>query len=671
MISGWSEATAPEGELERLVYRSNLLGSEPTLTNPGGGNTSVKRKLTDFRGQEVEVLTVKASGTDLVGATEQSFCDLRLDDLRRLRSREAMPDDEMVQYLGRCLLDPAAPRPSIETILHAFLRATHIDHLHADAACAFASAVNGADRLREAFGDEAAWVPYVRPGFALGKLAAGLLEVSPKARFLILQKHGLVTWAGDAATSYRNVLEFITRAEEYISKKRKPAKHVAQPPPAVSTPAELLPSLRANMTGQTRVVLHHDNSPEVLAFVNSEEGRRMAKGGLALPDHVLNTRVWPLILETPEAFETYRHDYERYFQQNQESDDVQDEPLPRVVLVPGAGLIASGSDKRVAALTAENYRQAIRIMQGAETIDNFNPLTEKEAYDVEYWPLERYKLSLRPPARELSGRIALVTGGAGAIGRALCERFAHEGAQVVVSDINGNAAVNLATELCACYGEGTAIGVQTDVTDEASVKAGLAATVQAYGGLDILVCNAGIAFAHPIEETSLHEWSRTMDVLATGYFLTSREGIAVMRSQRRHDGSCLGGSIVFVASKAGLAAARNASAYASAKAATLHLARCLAEEVSADGIRVNSLSPDGVIQGSGLWAGQWGAARAQAHGVPAEQLAAFYRDRNMLKTEVTGADVAEAALFFASDRSRATTGAILSVDGGLHDGYVR
>lgn len=659
MENRWSvEQARGLDELSLLAYRSRLLG-EPAIVNPGGGNTSIKRRLTDFRGREVDVLTVKASGSDLAGIKEKGFVDVALEPLMELRSRDRMTDEEMVAYLARCVLDPAAPRPSIETLLHGFLPARHVDHTHPELALALATADKGEEVLEKLFGDEAVWVPYLRPGFAMACMAAGAAAAHPKARFIVLQKHGLVTWADDPKACYQQTLEFLQRVEGYLGVSLK------TPTAGSRKAAAVLPELRGFLGG---AILRHSAEP----FVDEPRSRELVERGLACPDHVLYTGVRPLFLDVaPDAaaetvleeaqtgVAAYQEDYRRFFETHRKPGDEMRETLPRVVLVPGVGVITAGKDIRAAETAMTCYRSSIRIMEWAETAGSFASLTEDEAYDVEYWPLELYKLSLLPPPKELAGRIALVTGGAGAIGRAVCRRFAEEGACVVVADLNLEGAQQVASEC------DNALAVRMDVTSEASVRVAVEQTALTYGGLDILVCNAGIAFSHPVEETSLKEWKRTMAVLSTGYFLTSKRGIALMRRQG------LGGSVIFMASKAGLAAARNAAAYASAKAATLHLARCLAEEVAGDGIRVNSLAPDAIIEGSGLWAGQWGAARARAHGVPQEQLAEFYRNRNMLKIGVTADDVAEAALFLASNRSRATTGAILSVDGGLHDGYVR
>ena len=687
----WADAEAAGLDaLGLLVYRSRLLGADPTLSNFGGGNTSVKRTVTDFRGRETPALTVKGTGADLATITPAGFADLRLEDLQPLRDRGALTDEAMVEYLSHCLLRPGGPRPSIETLLHAFLPATHIDHVHANVSVALATTERGEELLRELTGDAAVWVPYHRPGFGLAKAAIERIAAQPKARYALLQKHGLVTWAEDAKECYQQSIEFLNQAEAFIADRAQGSKSfggVAIPPPAQDERHALaeaaLPGLRGLLCppGQ-RMALHYDDSPEALEFAGSQDGPALARSGLALPDHVLYTRVLPLVVDaapTPDAFvdgartalEAYQQDYARFYAAHCGPEDSMLDPTPTIVVAPGLGVIAAGRDARTARTASECYRRAIAIMRDAEAVDRFQPLTEAEAFQVEYWPLERYKLSLQPRAGELAGRVAFITGGASGIGAGLARRFAAAGAQVVVADINQESAASLCGELASSYGEGVALAVRADVTSEADLQQAMSQTVRAYGGLDILVCNAGVGFSKPIQETSLADWSRTLDILTTGYFLTSREGIRVMRGQRSAAGEPLGGSVLFVASKAGLAAAKDASAYATAKAAVLHLARCLVEEVSADAIRVNSLAPDAVIQGSGFWAGQWGQARAEAHGVAMDDLASFYKGRNMLKVSVTAEDVAEAALFLVSDRSQATTGAILTVDGGLHDGYVR
>lgn len=693
-----SEAAKCANELDLLVYRSNLLGQDVTIVNRGGGNTSVKRIVLDHRGEPVRVLTVKASGFDLRTITRAGFVDVRLDDAQRTRQRETMSDEEMVAYLARCLLDPEAPRPSIETLLHAFLPFTHIDHTHADAPLALCTVEDGEARVRDLFGAEALWFPYVRPGFLMAKRIADMVAAHPEARAVFLQKHGLLTWGETSEECYRADLEFIGRCEEYVASRARGrrvfgglTREPLSPGQRREVALRYLPALRGALSvprdhgdGSQRVVLRYDDSPPVLEFVGSREGRELAAQGLACPDHVLYTKVWPLWVDwdpahgpealieaTRQGLARYEVEYRQFFERNRAPGDPMQEPRPRIVLVPGLGMVTAGKDLRAATITAEFYHRAIAIMAGASAVGRFTSLTEKEAYDIEYWPLELYKLTLLPPERELARRVALITGAAGALGRAIAQRFVEAGAHVLLADLNADAVGELAQALNERYGPGVATPTAMDVADPASVAAALERGILAYGGLDIVVLSAGYATARPLEELPLEEWQRTYDILTTGSFLVARDAIRVLRQQRRLDGRPLGGSIVSIASKAGLAAAKEAAAYASAKAAVLHLARCLAEEVGEDGIRVNSLAPDAIIAGSGLWAGQWGQARARAHGVSVDELAEVYRQRNALKVNITAEDVAEAALFFASDRSAKITGAVLTVDGGLRDAYVR
>ncbi|MBI3969621.1 MAG: bifunctional rhamnulose-1-phosphate aldolase/short-chain dehydrogenase [Chloroflexi bacterium] len=688
----WSdEAANGLDEVGLLVYRSNLLGADPAIVNKGGGNTSVKHTVVDFRDEAVRALTVKGSGSDLKTIARPGFSDLYLEDILRVRRRDAMTDEDMVEYLSHCLLEPKAPRPSIETLLHGFLPAPHVDHTHATSIIALATASNGHEAARELFGDEVVWIPYIRPGFTMAKMCADALEQAPKARLVILQNHGLLTWADSSKTCYLNNIELINRAEEYLIDRGKGRQvfgglsiAVADTPAGASLATTLLLALRAALSRDRRVVLHHDDSPAVLGFVSSEWARDLSERGLACPDHVLFTKTKPLFVPMPPsaagsvdptaatlvALQEYERRYEHYFERHRAPGVDRLDPSPRVVLIPGFGMVTAGKDKRSAMTSAEFYRQAIDVMQRATSIGDFVSLTEKDSYDIEYWPLELYKLTLAPPEKELARRIAFVTGGAGAIGRAIADRFAREGAQVVVADLDGEAAHATADTLNRRHGAAQAHWVRLDVADQESVVAAFEETVRHFGGIDVVVSSAGYASSYPIEDLSVEEWRRTMDVLLTGYFLVAREAVKVMRLQAAN-GWTLGGSIVFIASKAGLAPARNAAAYATAKAGELHLARCLAEEAGPDGIRVNSILPDAIIRGSGLWAGQWGQARAAAHGVPVEDLEGHYRQRNALKVAVSGEDVAEAALFFASDRAAKTTGAVLGVDGGLRDGYPR
>ncbi|MEP7200601.1 MAG: bifunctional rhamnulose-1-phosphate aldolase/short-chain dehydrogenase, partial [Chloroflexota bacterium] len=655
-------------------------GRDRSVCNWAGGNTSMKTVEPDFRGRETRVLWVKGSGSDLATITNKGFTALRLDDVLPLVARETMSDDEMVAYLSHCALSPGMPRASIETLLHAFMPAAHVDHTHADSVISFCCAPHSEALTREVFGDEVVWVPYIRPGFPLAKLIAQAVSQQPHARAVFMAKHGLVTWGDSAAQSYHNALEFIQRAEDAIAQREREPFGGAHSE-ALSTAerhalsAHLLPVVRGAVGEKRGVILHYDDSESTLAFVNSAEGKRLALSGAACPDHLVHTKPTPLWLDGDslnvdelasrlrEGMTIFAANYQSYYEEqtreanlksnikNQKSIEM-DDPFPRIILIPRVGLIATGKDAATARISAEIYQRAIEVMRGAHALGGFVPLTPAEDYGVEYWPLERYKLTLAPPPRELAGRVALVTGGASGIGRAIAMRFAQEGAHVVIADLNADGAQAVAQTIAEKFGAGRAQAVRMNVTREAEVSAAFRQTVMQYGGLDILVSNAGIASAHPIEQTSLAEWERMFDVLATGYFLTAREAFKVMKAQGR------GGQVVFIASKNALAPGSGAAAYSAAKAAELHLARCLAEEGGAFGIRVNSICPDAVLAGSSIWSSEWRAARAKEYGIAPDQLEEHYRKRNTLKVNVYAEDIAEAALFLVSARAAKTTGAV-------------
>ncbi len=691
----WSDKEAEgRSELELLVYRSNLLGQDRAVVNWKGGNTSAKWVEPDFRGRPTRVMYIKGSGTDLKTITADGFVGLRLDDVLALRERDAMSDAEMVDYLRRCMLDPSAPRPSIETLLHAFLPFEHIDHTHPDAILSICNARNGEQLACEIFGDEAVWVPYQRPGFSLSKRVFEAVHERgfDKVKAVLLAKHGLVTWGRTAKECYENTITIINQAAEAIAElaKGKTAFGGVQWPKDTRSAADrrgilarVLPALRGMLSDPQRVVLHHDDSDPVLEFVNSQRAREVALVGAACPDHLVHTKYLPLFVDFDpghpdvEALkqalqegvtrykEAYRQYYNEHIQQIPEGERFpMDPPGPRIVLIPGLGLVAAAKDKATAIETAGLYHRAIEVMKGASLIDEFVSLTPAEAFAVEYWPLERYKLTLAPPERELARRVALITGAAGGIGRAIARRFAEEGAHVVLLDLDEAGVQRLADELNAQFPQ-RALAVGADVTNERAMQEAFQQAVLHFGGLDLCVLNAGIASAHPIEETTLEEWQRVFGVLATGYFLTAREAFKVLKTQG------IGGSLVVVASKNALLASKGAAAYNAAKAAEVQLARTLAEEGGKHGIRVNVVCPDAVLKGSKIWSGAWREERARAYGIPPDQLEEFYRQRTTLKVNVFPEDVAEAVLFFASDRSQKTTGCILTVDGGIPGAYPR
>jgi rhamnulose-1-phosphate aldolase/alcohol dehydrogenase len=686
----WDEAAVPAGTLAGLLYRSNLLGSDRALANQGGGNTSAKGTVVDHAGRETRVLWVKGSGTDLATITAAGFAALRLDEILPLRARESMDDAEMVDYLLRCALEPSQPRPSIETLLHAFVPAPHVDHTHPDAVIALTSAPDGRRLAEEAFGDEVVWLDYQRPGFDMSRRIAELLEANPPARAVLLEKHGLVTWGDSGAESYRSTIDAVTRAAQTIERAAGARFGLGGPRVAALGEADAaallqssLPALRgALLDGADGVVLEVDRTPEAVAFASAARTPEVSQVGAPCPDHLINTKHKPLALELDpnggeaaelrEAFRTgvaaYADWYRGYYERNL-TDESRPFPIdpagPRVVLVPGIGIVTSGADAGRARTARDLYHRAIAVQDAADALGGFRSLSESEAFAIEYWPLERYKLAQAPPPGELAGRVAVVTGSASGIGRATARLLAARGAHVVVADLNVEGAQTVAEELVAEHGLRRALAVAVDVTDEAAVKDLIRQTVLAYGGLDVLVASAGLATSAPVTETTVEEWELNFAVLARGYFLAAREAFRVLVEQGA------GGSVVFVGSKNALVAGANASAYSSAKAAALHLGRCLAEEGGPHGIRVNTVNPDAVIAGSAIWSSDWKAERASTYGIDAEDLPGFYRGRTRLGVNVYPEDVAEAIAFFAGPRSAKSTGNVVNVDGGVTAAYPR
>jgi len=683
----WTSAEAKGlNEFDLLVYRSNILGQDPSVTNWAGGNTSAKIAEKDFKGNEIRVLRVKGSGTDLRTITRGGFPGLRLDEIELLRARRSMSDEEMVEYLAHCLVDLNAKRPSIDTLIHAFIDHSHIDHMHPDAVIAICTAKHGRDIMREIYGDDAEWVDWLRPGFALAKQCGEIVRRNPQLKAILLGKHGLITWGEASRECYENTISIIEQAQKYIAEHQGKQKSFGgvryrglSKKDRQSLIRVVLPYIRGVVSTQKRMVLHYDDAPDVLEFVNSADGKLLSQKGAACPDHLVSTKLYPMFVDvSPPALsveslkqalkketEKYVKGYESYFNSNRNSKDVIDDPYPRIILIPGLGLIATGKEKRMAKISSDIYHRSIAVIRGATAMDSYVSMTPSEAFSVEYWPLERFKLTLQPKEKELSRRVVFITGAASGIGKAIALRFAQEGAHIVITDLNVEGAVAAADEINKLYGEGKALALSLDVTDEESVINAFNETVLTYGGVDIVVSNAGISAASPIDETSLQIWDRQMDVLAKGYFLVAREGFRVLKMQE------IGGSIIFIASKNAVASGKNASAYSAAKAAELHLARCLAEEGGVYRIRVNSVCPDAVIRGSSIWSGKWRQERAQAYGIRPDQIEEYYRNRTILKTSVYPEDIAEAALFFASDRSAKTTGAMLAVDGGVSAAFAR
>ena len=680
----WNPAeTQGMDDLDLLVYRSHLLGADRAVCNIYGGNTGTKALERDFRGLPVRTLWVKGSGSDLATMRRQDFAGLRIDDIEPLLEREAMSDEEMTAYLTQCLIAPNMPRQSIETLLHGFIPAAHTDHTHPDAVISLACSPNGREWMRQVYGERAAWVDYIRPGFRLSKQIGLAVRNNPKVECVVMGKHGLVTWGDEPKATYDHTLAIIQAAEDFIAHKASGRRLFG----AVTVPEldaagrraiaeQVMPVLRG-AAGLPRSILHFDDAPDVLDLVNSERARVITAVGAACPDHLVHTKRVPmfvawdegnvqsLLSNVREELSEYVAAYKQYFEENKTDGDKMFNPAPRVVLIPGVGMITTGKDAQLAQVSADLYHRAINVMGGATALDQFVSLTPAEAYGVEYWPLELYKLSRRPPDRELAGRVAFVTGGASGIGRATAYRLAQEGAHVVIADLNVEGAETVAADLSERFGFKRGLAVGCNVTDEAQVANAFRAAVRTYGGVDIVVSNAGIASASAVQDTTVQEWNKLFDILVKGYFLVAREAFKVWQAQG------LGGSLVFVASKNGLIASKNATAYNSAKAAEIHLARSLAEEGGSIGVRVNIVNPDAVLQGSSIWDAGWREARARGMGIAPDQLEEAYRQRTTLKVNVYPEDIAEALLFFASDRSSKTTAGMLNVDGGLAAAYVR
>jgi rhamnulose-1-phosphate aldolase/alcohol dehydrogenase len=687
----WDDAKAASmTESEKLLYRSNLLGSDKRVTNYGGGNTSAKVMEQDpLTGDLAEVLWVKGSGGDIGSMKMDGFSTLYMDKLRALKGkyRGLAFEDEMVGYLPHCTFNLNPRAASIDTPLHAYVPKKHVDHVHSDAIIAIAASVNSKELTAEIFGNEIGWLPWKKPGYELGLWLEKLATENPGMRGAVLESHGLFTWADDAKECYLTTLEIINKAAGWLEAKTagKPAFGGAKLPtlPAEerrAVAAKLMPVIRGLISKDRHKVGHFDDQQAVLDFVGSNMLEDLAPLGTSCPDHFLRTKIRPLVVafdpakpdleatlaSLPAAAEAYRQDYAAYYDRcKHDNSPALRDPNAVVWLVPGVGMITFALDKATARISGEFYVNAINVMRGASAVSTYQGLPEQEAFDIEYWLLEEAKLARMPKPKALAGRIALVTGGAGGIGSATAERLLKEGACVVLADIDGKAAADVAAGMAKVFGADVVRSVAMNVTVEDDVIAAYAHAAVELGGVDILVSNAGIASSAPIEETSLALWNKNLDILSTGYFLVSREAFKVLRAQG------IGGSVVFVASKNGLAASPNASAYCTAKAAEIHLARCLALEGAEAGIRVNVVNPDAVLRGSKIWSGEWLDQRASTYKTDKEGLEEMYRNRSMLKRSVLPEDIAEGIYFFASDLAAKSTGNILNVDAGNVQAFTR
>ena len=683
MQNRWNDAEAGTTPIDQLVYLSRIMGQDEALVVWGGGNTSIKVEEPDLLGRQTRLLLIKGTGSDMKAALPKDFPGVRLEEIRASFDREQMTDEEMTAYFARCMVDPAAPRPSIETLLHGYLEAKAVAHSHADAILSLTNTQGREETVNEVYGSDAAIVGYRRPGFQLAKEVALAVQANPDAQGVVLMNHGLITWGETAKEAYDRHIEMVARAERFIQQKAA-GRNVLGATSTATLPAEqrravaaqVAPVLRGALSDPTRKILRFDDSPDVLEFASSDRVRDLARVGAATPDHMLNTKRRPLVVDTnasdPDAVvaavrgavDEYKASEVAHYERFKTDEPLMD-PAPRVILVPGVGMWTAGKDARACIVPSDIYHHTVNVISGAEAVDRYASLNERDAFDAEYWPLELYKLTLAPKDRELAGRVALVTGGAGGIGRAIARRLAEEGAHVVVTDLDERSAADVAQGLTKQFGIGRGASTRLDVTDEASVRAAFEFARLTYGGLDLLISNAGIAHVAPLDELTLVDWERSLAVNATGHFLAAREALRLFKEQG------IGGAMVFVATKNVTAPGKDFGAYSAAKAAEAQLARVLAIEGGPHGIRVNMVNPDAIFEGSGLWSDEVRQQRAASYGIPVDQLEGHYASRNLLGARVTADDVAEAVLWLSTDRSAKTTGAMIPVDGGVREAFPR
>ncbi|MFT4089171.1 MAG: bifunctional rhamnulose-1-phosphate aldolase/short-chain dehydrogenase [Asticcacaulis sp.] len=676
--SQWQSGDALD-EQAALLYRSRLLGSDLSITNYGGGNTSAKIMETDpLTGERVEVLWVKGSGGDLGSINMDGFASLYLPKLLALKSRYKglAYEDRMVDFLPHCTFGLNGRAASIDTPLHAFLPFAHVDHVHPDAVLAIATTTQSEALTQTIYGGTVGWLGWQRPGFDLGLKLSALVAQNPDLRGIVLEGHGLFSWGETSRDCYDATLSLIRQAADYLNAQSagKPAFGGLVQPLADDAARKaffsgLNPRLRALTGGK---IVHVVDSPEVLEFVCSADMQNLAAMGTACPDHFLRTKRLPMILSADDlsddglkaALEAYRTDYLAYYQRHAEADSP---PVrnadPVIILVSGYGLVSLAGDKTAARLAAEYYTHAIHVMRGAQAVGTYQGLDEREAFRIEYWALEEAKLKRQPAPKPLAGKVALITGGAGGIGRAVADRLLRDGANVILTDIEATRLTEAQAALVSQHGPDRVRAYVSDAADEAAVREAYGQAAFDYGGVDIFINNAGHAAAAAIEDISLEQWQSDFNGLTQGYFLGAREAFRAMKA--------LGGAMVFIVSKNALSPSAGSAAYNAAKAAQLHLARCLAVEGAPHGIRVNVVNPDAVLRDSHIWDGQWRAERAGAYGLEPSALEAFYQQRSLLKREVFPQDVAEAVAFFVSEVSAKSTGNILNVDAGHAASFTR
>ena len=673
--------------VDELIARSNRLGADPRNTNYAGGNTSAKGTAVDpVTGEDVELLWVKGSGGDLGTLRPAGLAVLRLDRLRSLVDVYPGVDreDEMVAAFDFCLHGQGGAAPSIDTAMHGLVNAPHVDHLHPDSGIALATAADGEKLTAECFGNRVAWVPWRRPGFQLGLDIAAIAAAHPRAIGVVLGGHGITAWGRTSEECEGRSLEIIRTAAEFIAARGRPEPFGPviggyEPLPEAerhARAAELAPVIRGLASSDRPQVGHYTDAGVVLDFISRAEHPRLAALGTSCPDHFLRTKVRPMVLDLPpdaalaeitarlkELHEAYRAGYAAYYRRYAGPDSP---PMrgadPAIVLVPGIGMFSYGANKQTARVAGEFYLNAINVMRGAEAVSTYSPIDEAEKFRIEYWALEEAKLARMPKARPLATRIALVTGAGSGIGRAIARRLAAEGACVVVADRDAASAAAVAAEI---GNTDLAVPFAADVTDEEQVAAAVAAAALAFGGVDLVVNNAGLSISKPLLDTTTADWDRQHDVMARGSFLVSREAARAMKAQG------MGGDIVYICSKNSVVAGPANVAYGAAKADQAHQVRLLAAELGGDGIRVNGINPDGVVRGSGIFAGGWGAQRAAVYGVAEEDLGAYYAQRTLLKKEVLPEHVAAAVVALTGGDLPLTTGLHIPVDSGVAAGFLR
>ncbi len=690
--------TPAEKEIGLLLYRSNLLGADLRLTNYGGGNTSCKVTEKDpLTGQDTEVMYVKGSGGDIGTLTRSGLAGLYLNKLHNLKKvyRGLEYEDEMVGLFNHCIFDLNSKAPSIDTPLHAFLPFKHIDHLHPDAAIAIAACKDGKRINEELFEGKMGWVDWQRPGFDLALQLEACYNENPDIRGIMLGGHGLFTWGNTAYESYLNTLEVIEKYSEYLdnaftkasSGERKVVfggvKTTAlDKEHREEQAAKLAPVLRGFCSSEQQMIGHFTDDDRVLEFINSKDVERLAKMGTSCPDHFLRTKICPLVLQlSPKenlddvqklkeklapAFEDYRDYYKKYYEDHKHPNSpAMRDPNPVVILYPGVGMFTFAKNKQTARVASEFYINAINVMKGAEAVSEYVSLPLQEAFDIEYWLLEEAKLQRMPKPKPLSGKIALITGSGGGIGKSVAQKLAAEGACVVLSDIQEERLQDTAKEFETLFTKDAFVTVEMDVTNKEEIETAMVRSCLAFGGIDIVVNNAGLSISKSLAETTLKEWDLLQNVLVKGQFLTSQAGAAVMQKQE------LGGDVINIVSKNALVSGPNNVGYGTAKAAQLHMSRLLAAELGKDHIRVNVVNPDAVIQGSNIWANGWAKGRAEAYGISVEELPAFYAKRTLLNEAILPEDIASAVFAFVGGLLNKSTGNVLNVDGGVAAAFVR